>query len=267
MNYILCNFYITGNKLLEQKFTNEIFKSTGYNAKISNKKTNKTSFNYVMIPMEYYVPEEDLPVIKSFMTGKLVNKEKDNLALYSVYKFLTFFDKNISGFTFETIAQVDDTKMDIFYSDGSSTKSGSAAYGTVKLLGESSDESAVFDIVSGKNQKYKSFSEKIDVGTNNIGELTGVYTAVKNRGDNMLQVIVSDSEYSLKCFREWIHTWKQNKYLGSNKKQILNCQLIKNIQQEIEKSGKIYIFQWTKGHAKTQLNEICDRLAKGELNI
>lgn len=270
MEYILCNFYFNNNSLLEQKLTNDTFKNIAYNAKIKDKAKN-ISFLYVMIPKLDYVPAYDtiIEAINAFASSHTnVIKKDENylLEIFSIYMLLR--DVVSYKFSFDIVTTLDDKHMDIFYSDGSSSKSlNMASYATIKLLGESYDPEDVYDDISQKTQKIQIFTDTIVNGTNNIGELNGVRAAIQNKGRNKIQVIVSDSQYSLNCFREWIYNWKSNGYKGSNRKEILNCQLIKDIQKDIEESGKIYLFKWIKGHADTKLNEMCDTIAKQQLNI
>ena len=265
MTYGLFNFYVSDDSFAEKYFTDELFKDVAYNAKLKNKITKQCSFNYVLLPISV-AKLEDAHLIVDFIKEHTSFNPEINLNIYATIFYLVK-DKNVK-FTFDFITTIDDSKFDIFYSDGSSSKSENAAsYATIKLLEESNDEDALYEDLTQKTFKTQVFSGRIDSGTNNIGELTGVKTAIINRGNKQFQILVSDSEYSLKCFREWIYNWKQNGYKGANRKEILNCDLIKSIQAELETSNKIYLFKWTKGHVKTVLNEKCDEIAKGELGI
>ncbi len=272
MKYILCNFYVPDNVMFENTLTNEVFKDIAYGAKIKNKDTKMCVFNNVAIPLALSSPLNEDTVNKvinycmahtSIHTG-LTDEDIKNYA--SIYFMIP---QTTARYTFDVVNVIDSDNCDIFYSDGSSTTKGvkAASYGTVKLNEEAETADALYDAFSGKTYNYKAFSGKIDDGTNNIGELTGIRKAIENMGSNDIQVIISDSEYSLKCFREWIYNWKKNGYIASNKKRILNCELIQGIQSDIEASKKIYLFKWTKGHVKTPFNELCDELAKNELGI
>ena len=272
MKYILCNFYVPDNIMLENTLTNEIFKDSAYGAKIKNKETKMCIFNNVAIPLDEDINplESDVDIIigycKSHTTvpAKLTDMDiRQYSSIYSMLKTIT------ARYTFDIITIIDSSDCDIFYSDGSSTTKGekAASYGMVKLTKASLNEEALYDDFSNKTYLYETFSDKIADGTNNIGELTGIKMAIENMGTHDVQVIISDSEYSLKCFREWIYNWKKNGYIASNRKKILNCELIQNIQASIETSKKIFLFKWTKGHVNTPFNELCDELAKAELGI
>lgn len=270
MKYLLCNFYVNDNSLIEQTFTNEIFKSVAYNAKLKDKRTKQCGFTYVMIPVQNYLPTNELDDVISYAkehTNVPFGASHDEILKY--YSIRQFLGENANlKYTFDIINIIDSSDCDIFYSDGSSCRAnGMASYATIKLLGESFNPEDVYEDITQTTQKIEQFSGSMENGTNNIGELTGVKVAVEKAGNKQIQILVSDSEYSLKCFREWIYNWKQNGYKASNKKQILNCDLIKAIQSLIENSGKVYLFRWTKGHADTPLNEMCDELAKKELGI
>ena len=45
-----------------------------------------------------------------------------------------------------------------------------------------------------------------------------------------LFIILSDSTYGIKCFREWIYSWQKNRYRTFNNKPIKNKELIEEIQ-------------------------------------
>ena len=267
MEFILCNI-ATNDIITERHLYSFILKSAAYGSKISNKKINFFQYNMVLIPYLFeYISAEDEENIKTFKK-ECLDKEynEDDYVFYSLYKFFSFGEK--LKIRCSILGVVDQTSLDIFYTDGSVDKTNNkASYGTVKLLGESLIGNTELDVFTNTHQQYKQFSDVIMNGTNNIGELNGIKKAVEERGFNRIQVIISDSEYSIKAFREWIYTWVKNNYKNYSKKEISNKELIQEIQQNIEKSGKIYVFKWCKGHSNVPFNEMCDQLAKDKLGI
>jgi len=168
----------------------------------------------------------------------------------------------------DVISIIDSINVDIIYSDGSSSKNNAAAgYGVCKLLEESTN--GTYDSFTGKFWTYTTYSGRIENGTNNIGELSGVKAAIINSGEKPIQIIISDNIYSIKSFREYVYTWKNNGWLAYNKKPIKNKELIQEIYSELSKksSEKIILFKWTKGHAGDSFNEICDKIAKKESGV
>ena len=272
MKYILCNFYVPDNTVFENTLTNETFKDFAYGAKIKNKDTKLCIFNNVAIPLMETNDFGEHPADEIITYCKSHSVIPGDITDYDVLKYASVYftlGAPKARFTFDICMTVDSDDCDIFYSDGSSTTKGekAASFGMVSLTEESVGVDALYDDFSKKTYAFITFSGKINDGTNNIGELTGIKKAIEHLGEHDIQVIISDSEYSLKCFREWIYNWKKNGYIASNKKKILNCELIQGIQEDIEKSKKIYLFKWTKGHVNTPFNELCDELAKTELGI
>lgn len=85
--------------------------------------------------------------------------------------------------------------------------------------------------------------------------------------DHRFQVVISDSEYGLKCIREWYYNWKANGFKTYSKKPIANKDLICSIFDKISDFQKMIFFKWVKGHNKNSFNELCDIEAKAALDI
>ncbi len=67
--------------------------------------------------------------------------------------------------------------------------------------------------------------------TNNICELMAIEEAISwgiDRGYNDM-VIMSDSQYSIKCLTEWYPGWIKSGWVNSKKKPVLNQDIIKRI--------------------------------------
>lgn len=277
MSWVLVNIYFAKNSALEHLLDSSILKSAAFGSKEKTKSTGQVSYLYVAIPIIDGYPEiqGDLDRIFDFIKAKcpsfiqtnMLNGHDDTITVSnSIYEFL----KQAKSFDFslDIIKKISESDIDVFYSDGSSNrKEGTAAYATCRIMEESMRQTDPIDEFTGRHVSYESYTGKIECGTNNIGELTGIKTAVEHAGDKEIQIIISDSEYSIKAFREWMYSWMANKYRGANGKAVLNVGLIKSIIKDLQKSDKIWLFKWTKGHADNPFNEICDRLAKDQIGI
>jgi ribonuclease HI len=264
---------INNDSYAEETLDRTFLKTAPYQSKQKSKTTKTVLYKNVMIKHAFdKAKSDDLTLIDDFA--------KKHIAYYTtlqpdtvkgIYDAITEGIKD-GNFKIDVISEnisLDD--IGITYCDGSSNgKTGSlAAYATIQALDKvaiDTDQTLLEDY-SGTYRKFKVFAGKIQSGTNNIGELNGVKTAIDEFNDKNIQLIVSDSEYSIKCFREWIFTWKANDYRGSNGKQIMNLELIKSIDQAILDSKKIVVFKWTKGHADDSFNERCDLEAKSQIGI
>ena len=285
MKFILFNLTFSDNKLLETEVDN-MLKEVAYSAKRKDKTTKMCEYDYILFPISEYPISESDDVI-GFMKSHCGNVndsneiEYDLLLAYQTLYYM-FYSFNYVKFTFDIIRVVNDNELSLYYSDGSSSpKTTDCGYATLILtdamLKEDVDaecpHSKYYEILTEKYYSIIEQSGKVSNGTNNIGELTGVKVAVESMNkiegttDKTFQVIVSDSEYALKSYREWIHNWKKNGYKASNKKPIANKDIILETQSMIENSGKIYLFKWVKGHSNLELNDICDLLAKSEIGI
>jgi len=100
--------------------------------------------------------------------------------------------------------------------------------------------------------------------TNNRMELTAVIMALralKNIKDVPRQaVIITDSQYVQKGITEWIRTWKRNSWRTSDKSPVKN----KDLWEELDSlAGEFPLkWEWVKGHAGNEFNEMCDALAQ-----
>ena len=261
MKYILCNIETT-DILEDQLLYNDILKTLAYNARI---KSNKL-FQYILVAVPYEIKyfNEDIENKITIFKKNIISNSNDPYIFYSLHKVFGA----LSNTKIRVIQMLDSKSANIFYTDGSSSKIKEAAsFGVVKLLGESSSDEAKFDNFTGTNQLYQEISGKVDDGTNNIGELSGIHAAIKNAGFFSIQIIISDSEYSIKAFREWIYNWEKNHYKTYSNKSISNKELIQSIKKDIDGSGKIFLYKWVKGHSGDFFNECCDKLAKKELDI
>jgi ribonuclease HI len=258
----------TADLQIEQHFDQRVFKELAFNSKIGKKMaaSQKSLFyNFIMIPIK------DRDSRDEFVEANLRTKISSNLELTDQYLF-SIYDAFKSGyvmieknkFSLDVFAIVDHSQFNIFYSDGSfKTATSEASYGVCELLEE--DEEGFTDDLTGNKFKHKEFSDKIPRGTNNIGELSGLKKAISEFNTKDYQIIISDSEYSIKTFREWYFAWKDNGFRTYSNKPIANKELIQGIYKELAETKKVVIFKWVKAHNKSSFNERCDVLAKDAL--
>jgi ribonuclease HI len=116
----------------------------------------------------------------------------------------------------------------------------------------------------GKELKNIAGAFTIEPITNNRAELFAIYRAIK-RIDQYYTfdriVIFTDSEYSMKATTLWIRKWKQNNWKNAKKKPVENQDLIKKIDDFLQKYPKKIEIRWTRAHVGTRGNEEADRLA------
>jgi len=100
--------------------------------------------------------------------------------------------------------------------------------------------------------------------TNNRMELTAVIKALRalKRMDKVPShaTVYTDSQYVQRGITEWIHMWKRNSWKTSDKKPVKNQDLWKELD---ELAGEYKLtWQWVRGHAGNEYNELCDRLTQ-----
>lgn len=116
-------------------------------------------------------------------------------------------------------------------------------------------------------------SISIGVGTNNIGELTGINEALKYVVKELLPdakeiSLFSDSEYAVKGINIWSDKWKKNGWKTASGDPVRNEELwrsIRELKDIIAKETKINI-KWVKGHSDNHWNEEADALAVNGAN-
>lgn len=101
--------------------------------------------------------------------------------------------------------------------------------------------------------------------TNNRMELKALMMALKTVEDGTKHNIVvnTDSQYLQNAFTKfWLRNWKRNNWVKSDGNPVLN----KDLWQELDALvAKHHVeFNWVKGHAGQEYNELCDYLAKAE---
>ena len=105
--------------------------------------------------------------------------------------------------------------------------------------------------------------------TNQRAELYAIYAAlsVATKKNNLDIHIYSDSKYSIECVTNWINTWKQNGWMTATKKPVKNLDIIKPINNIINKYKGTISFHHINSHTGNDdyysiNNDIADQLAK-----
>lgn len=272
MNYLVVNFTFVGSKMLENELDNLVFKDVAFGSKTSYQTPSNININYshVLIPAGegFQLPTDEFHSwLENSINTSFEFQPYEKASIVGFLEISDFLKKNMFNvkLTIDVIARISDNQIGIGYSDGSCKKStNQASYACYKLLNES--EAGAYDDFTGKSYEYEEFSEVIEDGTNNIGELSGIKKLIEEFSDKKFQLIISDSEYGLKCYREWIYNWSKNGYRTYSKKPISNKELICETFELMKKSGKTIFFKWVKGHNKNSFNEMCDIKAKEVLD-
>jgi ribonuclease HI len=111
-------------------------------------------------------------------------------------------------------------------------------------------------------EKIEKISGSKDNTTNNRMELTAVISALKYVKDKDLE-IYTDSKYTKDGIEKWISNWKKNGWKTANKQDVKN----KDLWDELDQlnSEKNVQWNWVKGHANNQYNNMADELARSEV--
>jgi len=96
--------------------------------------------------------------------------------------------------------------------------------------------------------------------TNNRMELLAPIEALKTLQINSEIEIITDSKYVKLGITEWINNWKKNGWKTSNKKEVKNIELWKELDSLVENFN--IKWSWVKGHSTDQLNNEVDLMAK-----
>ncbi|WP_211879474.1 ribonuclease HI family protein [Pseudarthrobacter albicanus] len=99
-------------------------------------------------------------------------------------------------------------------------------------------------------------------GTNNQGELMAVLDLFRSTahlpGEKLH--ILCDSQYVINSVTKWMPGWKRKGWRKSDGKPVMNVDLLKDIDQAL--AGRMYTFEWVRGHAGHDLNEAADERAR-----
>ncbi len=95
--------------------------------------------------------------------------------------------------------------------------------------------------------------------TNQRMEIMAAYRAVTDHDEPL--TVVSDSTYVVHCFRDrWWEGWLKRDWKNSQRKPVANRDLWEPFIELVRARGDVE-FEWVKGHAGDEMNDIADRLA------
>lgn len=101
--------------------------------------------------------------------------------------------------------------------------------------------------------------------TNNRMEMLAVINALKLLKEPCKVDLYSDSAYVVNAFlQNWVDDWQEKNWRTSGKKEVKNIELWK----ELLDLCKTHEITWhkVKGHADNEFNNLCDKLARGEVD-
>ena len=143
---------------------------------------------------------------------------------------------------------MDNNKKVIIYTDGAcSGNPGKGGWGAVLKYGEITKQ------ISGYS----------DLTTNNKMELQEVIEALKLLKKRCDVEIFTDSVYVKDGITKWINSWKMNNWKTSKKEPVKNKELW--IELDNLRNQHNINWNWVKGHADDEINNIVDKLARSEI--
>jgi ribonuclease HI len=121
-------------------------------------------------------------------------------------------------------------------------------------------------LIRVKNQRQKKefqISGGAAQTTNNAMELTAAIEALKKIPQGAEVEIITDSQYLKRGMLEWLDNWEKRGWKKADGKPVLNKELWKELKKQ--KEQKQIRMLWVKAHSKIAENELCDKLAKAEI--
>ncbi|PYG87599.1 ribonuclease HI [Ruminiclostridium sufflavum DSM 19573] len=117
-------------------------------------------------------------------------------------------------------------------------------------------------LIYGEHKIELSGSEKET--TNNKMELTAALEALKRLKEPCCVNLYSDSAYLVNAFRQgWLDKWIKNGWKRNKNEEVKNTEL----WRELVRLSEYHRITWikVKGHADNEYNNLCDKLATGEI--
>ncbi len=100
--------------------------------------------------------------------------------------------------------------------------------------------------------------------TNNRMELFAVIQGLRCLNQRCDVDICTDSQYIADAFNKgWLGSWQNGGWKTASKNDVKNQDLWKALLYEVNKHKTQFVK--VKGHADVELNELCDKLARGEV--
>ena len=115
------------------------------------------------------------------------------------------------------------------------------------------------------NENKKQLSGFEENTTNNRMEMFAIIKALSELNQSCNINLYSDSAYVVNAFNEnWIENWISKNWKTSNNKEVKNVDLWKDLLKLV----KMHNISWhkVKGHSDNKYNNICDKLARGEVD-
>ena len=100
--------------------------------------------------------------------------------------------------------------------------------------------------------------------TNNRMELIAVIEGLKALKRSCEVELFTDSKYVMQGLTEWLAKWKSNGWKTAAKKPVKNVDLWQ--QLEVEVAQHEIDWNWVKGHAGNEGNELADQLANAAID-
>jgi ribonuclease HI len=97
--------------------------------------------------------------------------------------------------------------------------------------------------------------------TNNRMEMRAVIEGLNALDSSPSVEVVTDSQYVLKGFTEWLPEWIRRGWRTSSKKPVKNADLWAEMATAVERHGRV-TWRWTRGHSGDRFNEMADRIAE-----
>ena len=117
-------------------------------------------------------------------------------------------------------------------------------------------------IYNGVEKQFSGFDENT---TNNRMEIMAVIEGLKKLKEPCEVTIYTDSAYTMNAFDlGWLDDWQLNNWKNKQKKDVLN----KDLWQELLLQMSKHKITWVKvkGHSDNKYNNICDKLARAEID-
>lgn len=98
-------------------------------------------------------------------------------------------------------------------------------------------------------------------GTNNIGELLALQYALEHAGPDGDLLVRADSQYVINIVTKWGPGWRRRGWVKADGKTPENLDIVKAILELVDARTGRTEFEWVKGHAGDEFNELVDELA------
>lgn len=131
-------------------------------------------------------------------------------------------------------------KVQIIATDGGSIKNGKPGC------------RASFAVIFGRDDKRNRSGEVIQLPSNQRAELTAITTAIdmidEEKQKEQKYVILTDSDYGMKCFTSWAKNWMKNDWQNAKKQPVKHRDLIEPAYLKYLKFGPQVSFKHIRSH-------------------